>query len=279
MKCYLCRMKKYWIFITCAIITNCVQAQTDVALSPEFEARIAVGLDKKITKGFHIALNEEVRFDNNFRSFDRSETTLELSYKVNPYLKLGTGYVFIAPYSSTNSAFKNLRHRLYFDVRGLIKAGRWDFSLKERFQWTYRTGDFNEYQYPRNELMLKSRISVKYNTKVASPYLYFELRNFLNAPVICANYDGTHYLTDDGSERGEPGWFLQGFRGCYINRYRTCLGVDIKVNKHNKLNFYFLGDFVDDKVVDANAEGTKLKSYTRERGFVGSIGAEYVYAF
>lgn len=272
-------MKKFWILILCAVITNCVQAQTDVALDPEFGARVSVGLDKKITKGFHIALNEEVRFDNNFRSFDRLQTTLGLDYKVNPYLRFGLGYIFIAPYSSSNSAFKNLRHRLYFDVRGSYQTGRWEFALKERFQWTYRAGDFNEYQYPRNELMLKSRITVKYNTNIASPYLYFELRNFLNAPVIHANYDGTHYLTDDGSEKGEPGWFLEGFRGVYINRYRTCLGVDIKVNKHNKLNFYFLGDFVDDKVVDANAKGTKLKSYTRERGFVGSIGAEYVYAF
>ena len=272
-------MRHFWIILIGVLFVGFANAQTDVALDPEFGTRVAVGLDKKIAKGFHISLNEEVRFDNNFRSFDRSETTLGLSYKANPYLKFGLGYVFIAPYSSTNSAFKNLRHRLYFDVRGSYQIGRWDFSLKERFQWTYRTGDFNEYQYPRNALMLKSRLTIKYNTRIASPYLYFELRNFLNAPVIYANYDGTHYLTDEGSEKGDPGWFLHSFRGGYINRYRTCLGVDIKVNKHNKLNFYFLGDFIDDKVVDANAEGTKLKSYTRERGFVGSIGAEYVYAF
>lgn len=272
-------MKRFWILLICTAITNCVQAQTDVALDPEFGARVSVGLDKKIVKGFHITLDEEVRFDNNFRNFDRSQTTLGLSYKVNPYLKFGMGYVFIAPYSSSNNAFKNLRHRLYFDVRGMVKAGKWDFSLKERFQWTYRAGDFNEYQYPRNALTLKSRLTVKYNSKVASPYLYFELRNFLNAPVIYANYDGTNYITDDGSVKGDPGWFLHSFRGGYINRYRTCLGVDIKVNKHNKLNFYFLGDFVSDKVVDANAEGTKLKSYTKEHGFVGNFGAEYVFSF
>ncbi len=264
------------ILLTAAITAN---AQTDVALDPEFGARVSAGLDKKIRKGFHILLNEEVRFDNNFRSFDRLETTLGLTYKVNPYLKFGLGYMFIAPYSSTNSAFKNLRHRLYLDVKGTVHAGPWSFSLKERFQWTYRMGDFNEYQYPRNALMLKSRLTVKYNTLIADPYLYFELRNFLNAPVIYANFDGTHYLTDEGLEKGDPGWFLHSFRGGYINRFRTCIGVEIKANLRNKLNFYFLGDFVNDKVVDANAEGTKLKSYTRERGFVGSIGAEYVYSF
>ena len=279
-------MKHRWLlfliagFVVCSLsIVNHAVAQTDVALDTEFGARVSVGIDKKVAKGFHIALNEEVRFDNNFRSFDRLETQLGLSYKVNPYLKFGLGYMFIAPYSSHNSAFKNLRHRLYADVKGMVYAGSWSFSLKERFQWTYRMGDFNEYQYPRNALTLKSCLMVKYNSRVASPYLYFELRSFLNGPVIRANYDGTNYLTDDGSVKGEPGWFLHGFKDVYINRYRSCIGVDLRFNKHNRLDVYFLGDWVVDKVVDANAEGTKLKSYTKEQGFIGSLGVEYVYAF
>ena len=269
-----------WIgVLASAIMFNALQAQTDVALDPEFGARVSVGINKKITRGFHFSLTEEVRFDNNFRSFDRLQTELGLSYKVNPYLKLGLGYDLIAPYSSSNSAFKNLRHRVYADVKGSVHAGRWTFALRERIQWTYRQGDFNEYQYPRNAFMLKSRLSVKYNDRIASPYLYFELRNFLNAPLIRANYDGVNYLTDEGTVNGEPGWFLQGFKDFYINRYRSCLGVELKLNKHNRLNVYFLGDWVVDKVVDANAEGTKLKSYTKEQGFIGSIGLEYVYAF
>ena len=272
-------MKHIWLLVVCVLVAHFVYGQTDVALDPEFGARVSVGLDKKIVKGFHISLDQEVRFDNNFRNFDRLQTTLGFSYKLNPYVKFGVGYIFIAPYSTKDSAFKSTRHRLYADVKGSIGVGSWTFSLKERFQWTYRTGDFNEYQSSRNELMLKSRFTIKYNTKVASPYLYFELRNFLNAPVIYANYDGTQYLTDDGSLKGEPGWFLHSFKGGYLNRYRTCLGVDVKINKHHKLDLYFLGDFVSDKVVDANSEGTRLKSYTKEHGFVGNLGLEYVFSF
>ena len=269
-----------WIVVMAgAFMFNALQAQTDVALDPEFGARVSMGIDKRIAKGFHFTLAEEVRFDNNFRGFDRLQTELGLTYKVNPYLKFGLGYHLIAPYSSSSSAFKNLRHRVYVDVRGSVHAGRWTFALKERIQWTCRQGYFNEYQYPRNAFMLKSRLSVKYNDRIASPYLYFELRNFLNAPLIHANYDGVNYLTDEGTLRGEPGWFLQGFKDGYINRYRSCLGVELKFNTHNKLNVYLLGDWVMDKVVDANSEGTKLKSYTKEQGFIGSVGMEYVYAF
>ena len=34
-----------------------------------------------------------------------------------------------------------------------------------------------------------------------------------------------------------------------------------------------------DLVVEANAEGTKLKSYTKETGFVGWVGVGYEFGF
>jgi hypothetical protein len=51
------------------------------------------------------------------------------------------------------------------------------------------------------------------------------------------------------------------------------------LDKRNTLNFYILCDYLMDKQVDANAEGTKLKSYTKETGFRGWIGAGYEFAF
>ncbi len=265
----------YIIFVSIVV----VNAQTDVNLEPEFGARVSVVVDKKIIKGLHISLEEEARFNNNFKGFQRLQTTLDLSYKVNNYFKSALGYTLIAPYSSSSSSFGNCRHRVYVDAQGSLKFGGFTMSLKERFQWTHRMGDFNEFQNPRNSFELKSRLTFKYKVKRFTPYFYFEIRNFLNAPVICANYDGTTYLTDSGSEKGEPGWFLQSFKGIYINRYRSSLGLDIKINKQNELSFYFLGDYLYDKVVDANSEGTKLKSYTKEKGFFGSIGAEYKFSF
>jgi len=40
-----------------------------------------------------------------------------------------------------------------------------------------------------------------------------------------------------------------------------------------------MADRTWDKVVDANAEGTKLKSYTREAGFTLWLVAAYCYSF
>ncbi len=256
-------------------------AQTNNALDPEFGGRLSFTLDKKIVNRLHVSLEEEVRFDNNFGAFDRLQSNLSLNYKIHPNIKIGAGYALINGYSSNAKTFKNARHRFMIDVKGTLKYGSWNLSLKERMQLTHRTGDYNVYQNPVNALMLKSRLTVKYlGFGKVEPYAYFELRNYLNAPVINAAYDGINYGTVDGlMQEGDPGWFLGGFNGGYINRYRGSLGVDIKLNRNSTLNFYLMGDYCIDNEVDANAEGTILKSYTKETGFRGWVGAEYEFAF
>ena len=270
------------LFALLATLPLAATAQTDVALSPDYGGRVSVGFDKKIVKGLHLSLEEEIRIDNNFTSFNRFHTTVALHYKVLPYLKVGVGYALINPYSSNNNAFKNARHRLMFDATGTLKFGLWQLSLKERFQITHRTGDFNIYQNPANLMALKSRLTLKYKgLQRWTPYAYIELRNTLNAPVVNALYNSTYnvYMTTTGSITGEAGWFLDGFSGCYVNRLRGSLGAEYKIDRRNSLNFYILLDHVSDKVVDANASGTKLKSYTREQGFAAHLGAAYEYSF
>lgn len=257
-----------------------VKAQTDVDLDPEVGGRLSVSVDKKLARGLHVSLEEEIRMDNNFGSFDRFHTTLGLSYKVNDYLKLGVGYAMINPYSSSNGAFKSSRHRLMLDATGSLRFGDWRLSLRERFQATYRSGDMNEYQNPRTALTLKSRLKLSYKgLRRLEPYAYVELRNTLNAPVISASYDGTNYLTSALSQYGEAGWFIDSWTGMYINRVRGSIGFEYRLSKASRIDISLLADRIVDKVVDANAEGTKLKSYTRETGFVGWINIGYSYSF
>lgn len=257
-----------------------LKAQTDVDLDPEFGGRLSVSVDKKLARGLHVSLEEEIRMDNNFGSFDRFHTTLGLSYKVNDYLKLGVGYAMINPYSSSNSTFKSSRHRLMLDATGSLRFGDWRLSLRERFQATYRSGDMNEYQNPRTALTLKSRLKLSYKgLRRLEPYAYVELRNTLNAPVISASYDGTNYLTSALSQYGEAGWFIDSWSGVYVNRVRGSVGFDYRLSKASSIDVSLMADHIMDKVVDANAEGTKLKSYTRETGFVGWINIGYSYSF
>jgi len=93
-----------------------LKAQTDVALDPELGGRVSLSVDKKITNGLHVSLEEEVRFDNNFGSFDRLQTTVGIDYKVHPNIKLGLGYALINGYGANSESFKNPRHRFIADI-------------------------------------------------------------------------------------------------------------------------------------------------------------------
>lgn len=268
------------VFFLIAFVPFALSAQTSVDLDSEFGGRISVGIDKKIQKGLHVSLDEELRLDDNFKSVNRLQMNLGVDYKLMQYIKLGVGYSLINPYDMTENAFSDAKHRIVFSATGIVRYGQWRFALKEQFQLTHRTGSFNEYQNPRNALTLKSRLSAKYNySERFAPYVFVEFRSVLNAPVVVASYDGTNYLTSSGSKTGDAGWFLDGFSGSYLNRIRLGVGAQIKFDVHNGLNICLLLDRVSDKIVDANAEGTKLKSYTKETGFVGQIGVGYVYSF
>ncbi|MBP5710818.1 MAG: DUF2490 domain-containing protein [Bacteroidales bacterium] len=259
---------------------NTLLAQTEENLKPEFGMELSAGFDKKIIKGLHLTVEEEMRLDNNFKSFDRLQTTVGLSYKVHKNIKLGLAYRMINPYKTSSKSFK-FQHRLMFDVTGTLHLGKWNLSLKEQFQWTYHAGSsYNVYQYPRNALTLKSRLMIRYKGHhIAEPYAYVELRNIFNAPSVTANYDGTSYLTEDGYSTDMPGWFINRYGNAYINRVRGSIGVNVKVHEHHSLKFYILGDYVHDKVIDANSEGTKLKSYNIEKGFVGKFGIGYTISY
>lgn len=269
------------LFLACLLAAVPLCAQTDVAIDPETGGRLSFELDKKLAKGLHLSLEEEIRFEDNFGSLDRFQTTLGVKYKVHPNVKLGMGYALITPYSVVKSSFKDPRHRLMADATGTLKLGLWNLSLRERLQWTHHTGDMNTYQNPRNVLGLKSRVMAKYKGFGAwEPYASVELRHILNAHSVAANYDEStgNYCTDDGSQTGEAGWFLDGSTA-YMNRLRGTLGVDYRINRSSTLCFSLMADRYRDKVIDANSSGTKLKSYTSETGFMGWFCVGYNYSF
>lgn len=258
------------------IASGCAFAQTDVDLDRELGGRLSFQVDKKLVKGLHIYAEEEVRVRNNFRSLGRFHTTLGVTYKVHPNIKLGISYALINRRDTATGYFKSPRHRLMLDATGSVRYGDWRFSLKERLQATARTGSYNGYQVSQPAVELKSRLKVQYKGFGAvEPYVYGEVRNSLNAPVISAYYDGTYYVNESLTRTGEEGWFIDGHTGCYINRFRGVIGFDWRIDKDNSLGVALMADWVSDKVIDANATGTRLKSYTKESGFKGWLTVGY----
>lgn len=274
-------MKKYFLpLLSLMFLSAPAFAQTELDDENDFQTRLSLGIDKKLTKGLHLSLEEQFRFEDASTAIDRFQTSLGLSYKLNKYLKAGVSYVLLNPYKKSTSAFTNPRHRFSADVTGSYKTGDWTFSLRERFQLTHRSGDFNTYQSATNAMVLKTRVSAKYRALGdVKPYGFIEIRNTLNAPVIKATYDASTatYSSSDGST--EAGWFIDSWSNMYINRARLGLGCDFSFGKQHGLDVFLLSDYYTDKDVDANSDGTKLKSYTVQHGLNFTLGVGYTFSF
>ena len=241
----------------------------------EFGARASVEANLKISKGFHLYVEEELR--TNTTSLDNIRTTVGLTYKPAKWFKMGVGYTLINPYSASNTAFKAPRHRFFADVAGSLNAGDFQFTLKERFQYTHRCGTFNVYQNTPNAMALKSKFTVKYKGwYVPQPYLSFEMRTVLNDPW------GTAGTTQQWNKSGTKTYYdytHTGYTHVYNNRYRAEAGVELEFNKSHSLKPYVLVDFNSDYEIDTNAEGTRVFSAAYVNSIKVSLGLSYVFSF
>lgn len=269
-------MKKYLILFLWLIVPAFVWGQSSYTvpvndLTTDLGGRFSVAADKKLAKGLHLAVEGEVRLADNFSSLGRWQAGAGLTYKVNQYLKVGGGYLFIDKLKSSGEW--SPRHRVYFDARGRIAAGGWRFSLKERLQITHRNAaDMNIYQSNPNLLSLKSRVMAEYTGfRLVSPYVYVEARNVFNDPACTATWSTV--------DQAFGNYSFTGYTDAYFNRLRSAVGLEWNLSKQHAIDFTLMGDYCYDKNIDTNAEGTKLKSLSYDRAFNTSICIGYKFSF
>jgi hypothetical protein len=225
--------------------------------SDDFGTRISGEVDKKICSGLHASVSEELRF-NNF-DFAKTYTGVGISYKINPYLKVAGTYYLIG----VDDTEFEWRHRGVFDLTESYKTSNdWKFSLRERFQATYKAYDINEYQKPKTELVLRFRfkVSKKIKNTPLEPYASAELKLLLN---------GARWVDGVYKDHGDT----------YVNRLRGQAGLDWKISKSSALDFYMLFDHEMETVIDSNKEGTELKSKYDDNFNKFSVGVAYKFSF
>ncbi len=198
-----------------------VWAQDDLGSS------LSVDITKRIVKGFNVTFEEEYRTRSNFSETDRFSHTLELSYKPIQYLKVGGAYNLI----NANHEKKGweIRHRYYFYATGMLEAGRFSFSLRERFQSTKREGVEETAKRANPKLYLRSRLKVDYNIPKCKidPFVSVELFNSLNDP-----------------------------QGNKVSQWRGIAGVEYKLNKKNTFQLYYrYANHIDDDDSDHHLVG------------------------
>ncbi len=177
---YRVKMNKYRLLTTlslCLLVLTGTQAQSD-----DFGVWTSIQAEKKIIKGLTAELEGEFRTRDSFSTVDRWAGSADLSYRIIQYLKVGGSYSLIR-FNHENRGWET-GHRYSLYATGSYKWNRVTFSLREKYQHTYRVGVTKTSKRANPKEVLRSRLQAVYNIKKSpfSPYLSCELYHTLNDP-------------------------------------------------------------------------------------------------
>jgi len=182
-------------------VTMPAMAQSEGATGKDFGLWMTAGLEKKINKKWSVGLEFEYRLKDNIDGSGWGEPSrwniaIGADYKPLSWLKLDAGYKFMRDHScyewneekqEETIGFWGTKHRFYASVTGSYKVQNVKFSLRERWQYTYRpevadvTYDYNKDRYEpkkgKGKNVSRTRLQVSYDKKKAwyEPYVSVEM--------------------------------------------------------------------------------------------------------
>lgn len=161
-------MKRFWrssciLLLLIAFVSQFVRGIDGAGVA------FKVTLTGKIYKKLSFMIEEDVRPNKSFCEAEWFLTTGELNYSFNRYLVGGAGYMLLCKYKSA----EELRNRYYVFATASYPVGNFTFSLRERFQSTYKTESLHPANY------LRSMLNVSYHIAKTgfSPFAYIEVYN------------------------------------------------------------------------------------------------------
>ena len=209
---------------------------TAAAQSDDFGLDFSLEVEKKLSKQWSLGLEGEVRTRDNTKTMDRWSGGLNVDYKIAKWLKASAGYTFLydnnekITYKTTGAVNKEahywgVRHRFNVSLTASQKFGNFKFSLRERWQYTYRPEktvdrwavddeEWESHTYSgKGKNVLRSRFQAEFDKKglALTPYANVE---FFNA------------------------WSLQ--------KTRFNVGVDWKLSKQHSLGAFYRYQVVRD---------------------------------
>lgn len=143
---------------------------------------------RKIRKGLNVSIEAEFRSRNDFRTAERVSLGASVSYKLLPWLKASGGYNLLfdnnreeitynddLSYNNWRPSYWGVRHRFNVSLTASYKVRRVEFSLRERWQYTYRPEkmidnfDFDEGEWEDHKVrgkgknVLRSRLQAEWD--------------------------------------------------------------------------------------------------------------------
>ena len=196
---------------------------------------------KKIARGFSASVELEHRTTDGVDGTARWAAGASVDYKVIKPLKLSLGYTLIMQHQESRilnsgkvlEAYWQPKHRGYLSVTGSLNIGRFELSLRERYQYTYRTAKNvdrflddgitpagHKWVPGKSRHTLRSRLQAEYSKKKCPfmPYVSVEVYNDLA-------------------------------EGMDLDQMRYTAGCDYRFNKHHTvgLSYRFVDKSSDDE--------------------------------
>lgn len=174
-----------------------------------------VSLQKKLNKKISLAIDQEMRFRENFQRLNLFYTNIGIDYKLNKAIKISPSYRTVQK-KRLEPGF-SYRHRLQLDLNYKKKLNK--ITLTERVRYQIEVQDYytsKKGKVPEQYLRFKTDIKYTEHDKV-TPYYSCELRYQITSP------------------RGDDPLYNYGFR-----RIRNIAGIEFKINDVHSLNLYYL---------------------------------------
>ncbi len=248
--------------VALVLLTTAVHAQSD------FGMRYNIGAEKKFGKKFNVSAEAGLRTRNSSRTLDRFDIDLSAEYKIIPWLRASGGYQLLVDNRQEKITYKDdgvtinkwtpsfwmARHRFNIGLMATVKTGRLEFSLRERWQYTYRKAQKGK------KLDLDEMTVVPGEGAFTNAYSW-EDANGKGANVLRSRLKVEY---DIPKFKFDPHASVEMFNGKGgIQKMRYEAGVDYKLKKKHVfgLNYRFqsVSDDEDDEDPDMHSVGVSYK--------------------
>lgn len=246
----------------CAVAAFSAHAEWEPEGSPfsgkdgnDFGLWMTVGAEKKINKKWSVEAEFEYRLRDNIEEGkgwgapSRWNIAIGANYKPLNWLKIDAGYKFLRDYSlpewndekqEESRAFWGSKHRVYVSVTGSYKCQNVKFSLRERWQYTYRpevadvTYDWEKDRFePRKgkgKNVSRTKFQISYDKKKAFYEPYISVEMYLAKKVEKMRYTAGCEFKATKHHVFDIYYRFQDIRDndCFNNRDSHILGVGYK---------------------------------------------------
>ena len=128
-----------------ALFVTLLLSLTNAYAGDDFGMWGTVNAEKELNSRWSLGAEVEYRSRDNLKSADRWSFGVEGSYQIARWLKATVGYSLLDDHhhneytSGTKyTDYWGIRHRLNVSFTGSVSWGKFSFSLRERWQYTYR---------------------------------------------------------------------------------------------------------------------------------------------